>query len=178
MRQLALRLRDDIAALERRIGDRDTGPAGRSALRHLMPYRNICSPASLAEIAGEAGLTVDLVVSNQVLSLAQRTADIALRITSSPTESLRGELRRHCCDCDLRGAKPPVPESLGTLTGIPWVGFDASLACSGPGTWVATTSQRATIRFPRQCAAGCRAGVRSGIGCGLLPCFVGGSTRA
>ncbi len=176
MRQLALRLRDDIAALERRIGGRDTGPGGPVRLTAPDAVSEYLLPGILAELCREhAGLTIDLVVSNQVLSLAQRSADIALRITGSPTESLRGRRVGTVAMAIYAARNLPVPETLGTFTGIPWVGFDAALACSGPGTWVAHNIPESDIRLRANTLLGAAQAVRSGIGCGLLPCFVGGS---
>lgn len=84
-------MRDQIAVLERRIGNRDTGPSGPIRLTAPDAVSEYLLPDILAEVYREsAGMTIDLVVSNQVLSLAQGAADIALRITGSPAESLRG----------------------------------------------------------------------------------------
>ncbi|MBI3524808.1 MAG: LysR family transcriptional regulator [Betaproteobacteria bacterium] len=176
MRQLALRLRDDIAALERRIGGRDTGPGGSIRLTAPDAVSEYLLPGILAELCREQeGLSIDLVVSNQVLSLAQRSADIALRITGSPAETLRGRRVGAVAMAIYAARNLPVPETLGTITGIPWVGFDAALACSGPGTWVAHNIPESDIRFRANTLLGAAQAVRSGIGCGLLPCFVGGS---
>ncbi len=71
--------------------------------------------------------------------------------------------------------KLSVPETLETFSGVPFVGFDAALACSGPGTWVAQNISENDIRFRANTLPGAAQAVRSGIGCGLLPCFVGGS---
>lgn len=180
MRQLALRLRDDIAALERRIGGRDTGPGGPVRLTAPDAVSEYLLPGILAELCREhAGLTIDLVVSNEVLSLAQRSADIALRVTASPTESLRGRHVGTVAMAVYAARNLPVSEILGetsgAFSGIPWVGFDAALACSGPGTWVAHNIPESDIRFRANTLLGAAQAVRSGIGCGLLPCFVGGS---
>lgn len=176
MRQLALRLRDDIAALERRIGGRDTGPGGSIRLTAPDAVSEYLLPGILAELCGEhTGLTVDLIVSNLVLSLAQRAADIALRITDSPAETLRGRRVGTVAMAIYAARNLPVPETLGTLSGIPWVGFDAALACSGPGSWVAHNVAENDIRLRANTLLGAAQAVRSGIGCGVLPCFVGGS---
>jgi DNA-binding transcriptional LysR family regulator len=176
MRQLALHLRDDIASLERRIGGRDAGPGGPIRLTAPDAVSEYLLPGILAALCREhAGLTVDLVVSNQVLSLAQRSADIALRITAKPTETLRGRRVGTVAMAIYAARELPVPETLGNLTGIPWVGFDAALACSGPGTWVTHNVPESDIRFRANTLLGAAQAVRSGIGCGLLPCFVGGS---
>jgi DNA-binding transcriptional LysR family regulator len=176
VRQLAVRLREDIAALERRIAGRDSGPGGPIRLTAPDAVSEYLLPGILAEVCREhAGLTIDLIVSNQVLSLAQRSADIALRVTDSPTETLRGRRVGTVAMAIYAARKLPVPETLGSVAGIPWVGFDAALACSGPGTWVARNVPESGIRFRANTLLGAAQAVRSGIGCGLLPCFVGGS---
>lgn len=176
MRQLALRLREHIAALERRIGARDIGPAGPIRLTAPDAVSEYLLPAILAQICREhAGLAVNLVVSNQPLSLSQRAADIALRITSRPTESLRGRRVGTVAMAVYAARNLPAPGTPGSLSGIPWVGFDAALACSGPGTWVSRNIAASDIRFRANTLLGAAQAVRAGIDCGVLPCFVGGS---
>ncbi|MBX5463419.1 MAG: LysR family transcriptional regulator [Steroidobacteraceae bacterium] len=176
IKALALRMREEICALEQRIGRLDTNPDGAIRLTAPDALSEYVLPDILAELCSEnPGLTVDLVVSNQVLPLAQRAADIALRITSSPTETLRGRRVGTIAMAIYAARGLPVPESLGNLAGVPWVGFDASLACSGPGTWVARNIAESDIRFRANTLLGAAQAVRAGIGCGVLPCFVSGS---
>lgn len=176
VRQLALRLRDDIAALERRIGGRDTGPGGPIRLTAPDAVSEYLLPSILAELCREhAGLTIELIVSNQVLSLAQRSADIALRITGSPTETLRGRRVGTVAMAVYAARHLLLPETPENFVDVPWVGFDTALACSGPGTWVAQNIPERDIRFRANTLLSAAQAVRSGIGYGLLPCFVGGS---
>jgi DNA-binding transcriptional LysR family regulator len=85
MRQVAVRLRDEIDALERRIVGRDRQPSGPVRLTAPDAVAEYLLPGILADLCHRTpGLVVDLVVSNQVLSLAQRSADIAIRMTDSP----------------------------------------------------------------------------------------------
>lgn len=176
MRSLALRLRDDISALERRIGGRDSGRDGPVRLTAPDAVSEYLLPGILAALCREQpGLTIDLVVSNQVLSLAQRSADLALRITPQPDESLRGRRVGTVAMGIYAADGMPVPETLGGLAGLPWVGFDAALACTGPGEWIARNVANNDIRFRANTLLGAAQAVKSGIGCGVLPCFVGGS---
>lgn len=176
MRELALRLRDDIAALERRIGGRDTDARGPVRLTAPDAVSEYLLPGIMAELCREhADLTIELIVSNEVLSLAQRSADIALRVTASPTETLRGRRIGTVAMAIYAARNLPIPEALETFTGIPWVGYDAALACSGPGTWITHNIPESDIRFRANTLPGAAQAVRSGIGCGVLPCFVGGS---
>jgi DNA-binding transcriptional LysR family regulator len=176
IRQLALRMQEEIATLERRIGHRDDGPAGTIRLTAPDAVSEYLLPSILAELCREnAGLTVDLIVSNQVLSLAQRTADIALRVTDRPPESLIGRRVGTVAMAVYAARGLPVPESQAGAAGLPWVGFDTTLACSGPGRWMTRNVAESHIRFRANTLPGAAQAVRSGIGCGVLPCFVGGS---
>ncbi|MGK9232014.1 LysR family transcriptional regulator [Inquilinus limosus] len=176
IRALAGRLREDIAALEGRIAGRDRSVSGPVRLTAPDAVADYLLPGMLAEICRDAPeLTLELVVSNQVLSLAQRSADIALRVTDSPDPALRGRrvgtvAAAVYAETSLAATWPP-----GQADDRPWVGFDAALACTKLGTWVAAHVPDGGIRFRANTLLGAARAVRSGIGFGVLPCFVGGS---
>lgn len=176
MRELALRMREEIAALERRIGGRDRAPDGAVRLTAPDAVAEYLLPTMLAELCQQApGLNVELLVSNQPLSLAQREADLALRVTASPGENLKGR-RVGTVAMALYGAESlRLPDDPLAQHELPWVGFDAGLACSGLGRWLAARVRETEIRLRANTLLGAAQAVRAGIGCGLLPCFVGGS---
>lgn len=174
--QLALRLRDEIQALQQRIGGRDAGLDGPIRLTAPDAVAEYLLPGILAALCRDhPGLSIDLLVSNQVLSLAQRAADIALRVTDSPTESLRGR-RVGVVAMAVYAARSLCVDATGLPgPGVPWVGFGAALACSQPGSWVEGHVAGADVRLRANTLLGAAQAVRSGIGYGVLPCFVGGS---
>jgi DNA-binding transcriptional LysR family regulator len=176
MRLVAARLRDEIAAVEGRIAGRDKDPRGPVRLTAPDAVSEYLLPGMLAEICREApDLTIELMVSNQVLSLAQRSADIALRVTDAPDPALRG--RRVGTVAMAVYAERALAASGPMDDGAdrPWVGYDAALACTKPGAWVAANVPDRCIRFRANTLLGAARAVRSGIGLGMLPCFVGGS---
>lgn len=67
------------------------------------------------------------------------------------------------------------PRSGLSWADAPWVGFDAGLACSGPGQWLARHVPDGVVRIRANTLLGAAQAVRSGIGYGVLPCFVGQS---
>lgn len=175
VRELALRLRDDIAALERRVGGRDKVSVGTVRLtapdavaEYLLPnvLRALCSTCP--------ELQIELVVSNEVLPLAQRTADIALRVTSKPAETLRGR-QVGAVAMAVYASRQLLPRNGQASPDAPWIGFDSSLACSGPGVWLAQNVTDSAVRFRANTLLGAAQAVKSGIGFGVLPCFVGQS---
>jgi DNA-binding transcriptional LysR family regulator len=172
VRQLALRLRVEIDALEQRIGGRDAAADGPVRLTAPDAVAEYLLPGMLAAICERhAGLRLELLVSNQLLSLAQRQADIALRVTAKPDEALSG--RQVGSVAMAVYAASSLAGAAADGAGLSWIGFDAALACSGPGAWVARHVPEADVRLRANTLLGAAQAVRAGIGCGLLPCFVG-----
>ncbi len=176
MQALALRMRDEIAALERRLRGRDESADGTVRLTAPDAVAEYLLPGMLARLCREQrGLAIELQVANQLLSLAQREADIALRVTAQPTETLKGRRVGTVAMAVYAATSLRLPAEPSIQLGLPWVGFDASLACSGPGRWLAAQVAEQDIRLRANTLLGAAQAVRAGIGCGLLPCFVGGS---
>lgn len=175
-RLLALRLRTDIDALQQRIGGRDAGADGTVRLTAPDAVAEYLLPGILATLCRDhPGLSLELLVSNQVLSLAQHAADLALRVTERPTETLRGRRVGTVAMAVYAARDMHVPEAELPAPGVPWVGFGTALACSRPGAWVENHVAAADVRLRANTLLGAAQAVRSGIGCGVLPCFVGGS---
>jgi DNA-binding transcriptional LysR family regulator len=173
---LATRLREDIAGLQRRIGGRDTSADGPIRLTAPDAVSEYLLPGVLAELCREhPGLTIDLVVSNEVLSLSQRAADVALRITPNPTESLHARRVGTVAMGIYTVRDADAPPQANDLLTRPWIGFDAALACSGPGQWVASHVAPEQIRFRANTLLGAAQAAKGGLGCCVLPCFVGGA---
>jgi len=171
--QLARRLREEIAALERRIGGLDSAPDGPVRVTAPDAVAQYLLSGLLASLCREhPGLTIDLIVANQVLSLAQREADIALRVTEQPAETLRGR-RVGTVAMAVYASGEQAAADGADPGGTAWVGFDGSLACSGPGAWLARHVDDRQIRFRANTLLGAAQAVSSGLGRGVLPCFVG-----
>jgi len=171
MLALARGMAGDIAALENRIAGRDRAESG--VVRLTAP--DAVSEYLLGQILAALGralprITVELIISNQPLSLAGRQADIALRVTDNPDPGLKG--RR----VGTVGMAVYARRELAELAAAarPWVGYDGALACVGPGQWVARHVPETAIRFRANTLLGAAQAVRAGMGLGVLPCFVGG----
>lgn len=179
MHAVAVRLRDEIAQLERRIAGRDDSADGPVRLTAPDAVAEYLLPGMLAELCTQQrGLSIELRVANQLLSLARREADLALRITASPAENLKGRRVGAVAMAVYAAESLRLPAKAlddPCRSGLPWVGFDAGLACSGPGRWLSTRVAEQDIRLKANTLLGAAQAVRAGIGCGLLPCFVGGS---
>lgn len=176
MSTVARRVRQDIAELERRITGRDRDPAGLIRLTAPDAVAEYLLPSVIAAVYAHAPtLKFELDVSNEVLSLAQRASDMALRVTDRPDPGLRGrKLGRVAMAVYARrdlAIEDPQAAS------VPWVGVGDTLACSGPGVWIRAHVSPDAIRFRANTVLAAAQAVRAGVGCGVLPCFVGGSIR-
>jgi DNA-binding transcriptional LysR family regulator len=176
IRVLASRLRDDIVALERRIAGRDRSVHGSVRLTAPDAVSEYLLPSILAKICrATPELIIELMVSNQVLSLAQRSADIALRITDTPDPVLRGRRLGTVAMAVYAARSEATAQPVSRAADRSWIGYDAALACTKPGTWIAANIPDRCIRFRANTLLGAAQAIRSNIGMGILPCFVGGS---
>jgi len=169
---LARRMASEIAELERRLLGRDDGETGLVRLTAPDAVAEYLLSRVLRKVAAAApGITVELLVSNQLLSLAQREADIAVRVTDRPDPVLKGR-QIGSVGMAVYGHRSLAPAAAPFAAG-PWVGFEAGLACSAPGKWLEREVSPTQIRFSANTLLGATKAVAQGIGVGVLPCFVG-----
>ena len=177
IRALALRIRDEVADVERRIRGRDDGHDGPVRVTAPDAVSEYLLPPVLAAVCRtHDGLQLELHVSNDVVSLARREADIALRVTRAPQETLRGrEVGTVAMAVYAPRLLTKASDDSASPNHLPWIGFDAGLACSAPGAWLVRNVADDDVRFRANTLLGAAQAARAGIGCAVLPCFVGGS---
>lgn len=172
MRDLAIRMSTEIDDLERRLVGRDGTPTGQVRITAPDAVADYLLSGILGGLTRSLpGITVELVVSNQVLSLAQRAADIAVRVTDRPDPALKGR-RIATVGMAVYGTQALADAADPAARG-PWIGFEAGLACSGPGKWLDHEIPADLIRFRANTLLGAARAVSQGTGFGLLPCFIG-----
>lgn len=173
IRDLAERMRGEIAALENRVAGRDRRAEGTVRLTAPDAVAEYLLPDMLAGICRDRPeIRLDLIVSNRILSLAEREADIALRVTDLPDPALKGR-RVGSVAMAVFAERSLAARFADRPDERPWVGYDGALACAGPGAWIAANVAETAIRFRANTLLGAAKAVRSGIGFGVLPCFVG-----
>jgi len=118
-------------------------------------------------------IVVDLLVTNSILDLNRRDADVAIRPTAHPDSSL---VSRRLCDVEfavyasadyLKSAAP------GNLTDGRWIGFVDSLQATPIGKWIETTVDSSSICMRCDSFVAVRIAAEAGIGFALLPSFLG-----
>ena len=118
-------------------------------------------------------IVVDLLVTNSILDLNRRDADIAIRPTMNPDPSL---VARKLCDVDFRvyaAAEYLDSAQLDDIFQGRWIGLVDSLRATPIGNWFDATVDSANVCMRCDSFVAIRIAAESGIGLALLPHFLG-----
>ena len=123
-------------------------------------------------------IVVDLLVTNNILDLNRRDADIAIRPTGNPEANLVG---RRLCDVEF--GVYATSELLATVNrqdifAERWIGFVDSLSATAIGAWFDAAIDTGNICLRCDSFVAVRVAAESGIGLALLPCFLGDASAA
>ncbi|MFK7986579.1 MAG: LysR family transcriptional regulator [Sandaracinaceae bacterium] len=163
-----------IGDTTRRVAGTDMRAAGTvrlTTIGWLIP--SLC--AGLAEFRRQyPSIVIELDAGSQIARLAQREADVAVRLARKPMGDLVGR--------KLAVSRAAIYAAHSYLEEMPrraaleqhrWVGIDGAWAALRPGRWLAehVPAERVVARSTVPSAT--RDLIRAGVGVGLLPCFVG-----
>ncbi len=184
MSAFAQRMDDDVTTFTRRIAGRSPAPAGELRVTtNDTLITNYLSPIFARFIAAYPEISLDIVVTNRNLNLSKRDADVAIRPTDTPPETLVGR-RLATLGWAFYGRKVDFSgDDLlnGFLSGkVDWNGLFSR-------NWVSlgdTFGNMKVVRFLRESVQpekivyrvntvlGLAEAVEAGIGLGALPCFI------
>lgn len=117
-------------------------------------------------------IDLELVLDNQNISLSKRQADVAIRPTLSPPETLVG---RKICDIAFAPywAKTLVSMHHQDLSMMPWVSVDNSLSHLASDKWFRRELPHVLIRMRSNSLQGVMMAAEAAVGAAILPCFMG-----
>ncbi|WP_409525575.1 LysR family transcriptional regulator [Nitrincola sp. MINF-07-Sa-05] len=122
-------------------------------------------------------IELEVVISNQLYSLARREADIAIRPTRHPPETLIGrrvaEITQAVYGQATRWQDHPRPFNVTELTDTQWIGPDIHLGDSALEAWMASDGRSDHCHFRVDTILGMQIAARQGVGVALLPCYLG-----
>ena len=167
--QSARRVDADLQALDRRLAGRDSSLSG--SLRLTAPD-DIALDLLLAPLAdfraAYPGVALEVVIDNRMLSLTRREADLAVRPTSQPPETLVGR-RVGALGSAIYGGRNlrAAPEE------GPWIAWDEDAGPPALHRWMAKHVAPETIAYRSNSLLHQLAACRAGMGLAVLPCFLG-----
>jgi len=171
MSAIADRMADDIVSFERRVLGQDLAPTGELRVTtndSLLIHGLTDVFASFRRAYPE--ITLDVVVGNAVLNLSKRDADIALRVTSSPPETLVGR-RLASINWAVYGLAPlKEVDRIEDLDHLPWIGPGDML--SALQRWLRDVVGEHKMVYRLNTVLGMAEAIAGGIGVGPLPCYI------
>ena len=176
MLALAERMDEDIADFTRKLAGKALSPAGElrvttsdTLLVHLL------TPLFARFQAQCPDVRLDIVLGNQPLNLSKRDADVAIRATDSPPETLVGRrVARIAWALYGRAVDFPGPEAVGLqqLYGRSWVAPGEGLGALSATRSITEHVRPERIAYRVNTVLGLAEAVEAGIGIGPLPCFI------
>lgn len=158
------------AALERTVAARDTGLHGPLTVTapQLLIERAL-APVLQAFVSEHPGVDLRLQATNDVLNLAQREADVAIRISNNPAPSLIGQRV-----IDQRAAvyaKPGlIARDPGGAAPLDWIRFTH---WPGPPQSIRAVRPNLTVRLSVDDMMAAIGAARAGMGATRMACFLG-----
>ncbi|MGD8560348.1 MAG: LysR family transcriptional regulator [Gammaproteobacteria bacterium] len=115
-----------------------------------------------------------IIVSNLDASLAHRDADVAIRLTNSPPDTLIGK-RIVTVASTVYGARSYIKKLRQTSSEPKWIGVDC---CSFHKTWTKQACDEQSHNFISDDTLLTLAAIKEGLGVSILPCFMGDADPA
>jgi DNA-binding transcriptional LysR family regulator len=181
--EVAHAMAEQLVALERRIAGRDRRVAGTV---RFTTTDSLMSAVVMGEIEGfrarHPDVRLDISTATGVLDLAAREADVALRATAKPPDSLVG-WRLSALTFAVYGPRNATIEGTRRIVDplrdgrkLPWLMPSGNLARNRVGTFVArhVDSFRLVATFDSFLAI--RDAVERGLGYAIMPCYLGDYT--
>ncbi len=168
--QAADRMEREVLAVDGTLAGADLRPAG--TLR-VTAIDNMATTILMPMFAGFSRaypeVTLHLMVSNADVSLAQREADVAIRLANTPPETLIG--KRVCTVSSAIYGSRAYLEQLRRDGGEPqWLGVNC---CVFHRTWTKQSCGDQAHRFVVDDTLLTQPALREGLGVSILPCFMG-----
>lgn len=166
--QAAERMEAEALALGLRVTGRDEELAGVLRIATFDLLADWCC-GILRDFAHRyPDIELELVVDNEMASLASRDADVALRLQDSPPETLIGR-RIARVEYALYSA-PVLADGDVSATELPWLGWHP--AGRWTDTWMEKNVPGARVRCRLSSPLVFLGAVRAGLGVGFLPRFI------
>ncbi len=168
----AERVEAEVEALERRLSGQDLRLTGSLRLTAPDDIAELLVMPLLAEFrTAYPDITVELVIDNRMLNLTRREADIALRPTRRPPETLAG--RRIA---NLASAVYTARDSAVEDGGDPrWAAWEEGAGPPQVARWLIGNVDRHVIGYRSNSMLNLASAARAGLGRAILACFLGDS---
>ncbi|MBV8105597.1 MAG: LysR family transcriptional regulator [Hyphomicrobiales bacterium] len=174
MISLATTMADSIVEFQRKLAGRDVRPTGLLRVTTVETIGQQILPAILGQFQAQySGVVIELTLSGEILNLSRRDADVAIRVTNDPPETLVG--RRLCAVRWAIYYRRDLVAALGSqpLEAAPFIGFAGDFRRPAGRRWIETHVRPGRLVSKVNSVLNMRELAVQGLGAALLPCFLG-----
>lgn len=173
---VAQRMSRDITDVERRLAGQDLKLSGSIRVTTTDTlFTGLLAPMFQKFRQDYPDISLEVVISNQLHSLSKREADIAIRPTATPPETLIGR-KAGVIQQAVYGAANRWSESrlaVSELRGHHWIGPDIHMGNGKLEAWMTQQDVSNACAYRIDSMLGMWTAVKTGSGIGILPCYLG-----
>jgi DNA-binding transcriptional LysR family regulator len=171
---IAERTDNELVELERRLSSGDPLLGGVVRLTTARDIASVLVIPMLADFKRKhPSISVELSSEDRLLDLMRREADMAIRPTSKPPESMIGIKVGPIAITAYATADLVKRVARAGIASLPWIGWNANLGPSRDREFLEQHISEEHITFRCNDFRDQLAAARTGIGAALLPCFLG-----
>ncbi len=170
VKQAAVRIETEVLAVDGVVIGKDSnlvGPLRVTAINNMAS--SVLMPIFSSFSRSYPRVDLHIVVSNIDTSLAQREADVAIRLTNSPTDTLIGK-RLVTVASTIYGSRSYIAKLRQHQQEPQWIGVEC---CEFHKSWTRHASVAPAHNFYCDDTLLTLAAIREGLGVSFLPCFMG-----
>jgi len=181
---IAERIDEDVSGFMRKLAGHEFAPAGelRVATNDSLLV-SLLTPLFGAFRQSYPQIRLDVLIGNQALNLARRDADVAIRATDNPPETLVGRraariawaLYGPAAGLDSDGATGAVERDPAQHD---WVSLGEQMGSFELVKWISAHVPAERLVYRLNTVLGLAEAVEAGVGIGYLPCFIGDARPA
>jgi len=161
----AKRIESEVVGVERRVAGRDLLPSGTLRVTTTDTLLNgLLSPILAGFRQTYPEIALEVAVSNVLLSLSRREADVAVRPTESPPENLVGRRVGRLAQAVYGAAAVFSGAEAPGFDSVDWIGPDETLWYRQLDQWMKQQGHDARCRYRVDSLQGMQTGVADGIG--------------
>ncbi len=164
----------DIAALSRRISGRDMRPSGTVRVTTADIFLlKLLTPCFAAFQKAYPEIELEAIASLELFNLTKRDADVAIRTSNRPPETLVGR-RIASMATAIYGSRAYLEThpNLKDLSKHHWVGYDEGFVALDSIRWLERKFPGIRFRYRVNTGMGMLEAVKAGLGLGAVPCFL------
>jgi DNA-binding transcriptional LysR family regulator len=166
---------DTVTALERKLAGRDLRLSGALRVTTTDSLMGSILPEILAAFRKQhPGIRIEVVLSNALLNLSKRDADVAIRPAEHPPQHLVGRSIAKVAFAIYAGSNYLARRGkVKTLQEHEWVAPDDSLSQTSVARWIRAELADSEVALRADSFLGLKLAAEAGLGLAALPCYLG-----